>query len=665
MCRVSAFVRCGVRCAYAMLFFLSCCLAVVATHSDQIDKLKGDERLAVEVDLSISGEPLPVLCEALSEATGAKIWADGQVAREKVVVFCKGRPAAHVMAHVADLFGYTWEVEKREGEEPKYKLFQDSASVDRDQELKKAYLAARWDACWQTISETADLWDKYKDDTEALETARKAQDDFESGARGYQDVTEEEWRQVGALRCPRKGMFASFVRALPQSKLDMLAEGERLVFSTYFADSEWRLDPEFAEEVARAPIDRFPPNAEAGAEMPPEPEGRSVGAVLSLRFCPVEAGRQLRRGVGLYGAFCARYTGGTVSDSESPSLIGPLQAVEWTVRSSEEIAALAEEFPWLEGRITVELPEEDREPGRSKEYWLPELLRMVHDAAGVPIISDAYWTKGRSKVLEAKNMRLEDYLRHLCSDDTYVAACDVYTWTPRDGWLRLRCGVYPIARMEELPEDLVKRLQAIHKQGKDPGLLELAEIAGLSDWQRAALEAGLTPEGVGAIPPRIEEHLDSLRICSKIKPAQAKDDDFSLVLRYPEMTQDQQQTFIDHLAGPRVALWPGLSDLPNCTFEVSCGVKESFMNNPEDWPRAKIDAFEFFVWNGADPKEAEAAYQQFIKENPGVLKTKLHHFRRKSITFTYRLGDEVLDKSTPPLLREEVNDQEREAGAQG
>ncbi|GAF71955.1 unnamed protein product, partial [marine sediment metagenome] len=438
--------------------------------------------LAVEVDLSVVGEPLPVLCEQLSEATGAKIWADVQVASEKVAVFCKERPAWEVMTHVADLFGYTWGIEKREGEKRKYKLFQDSQSVDKDREVKMAYLTEKWDICWKKVSETSELWSQYKDDPEAFEMAQKVHLDVQNEARSYNAVTPEEWRVLGTLRYPRQGMFAAFIRSLPQSKLDMLLEGKHLVFSTYFADPEWSLDPELADEIARAPMDRFPPNPEAESGMPAGPQGRFVGAVLSLRFCPVQAGRRFLRDTGLYGGFCARYTGGTVSDSESPSLRS-MRSHEWTVPSSEELEALANEFPWLEERITVELPEEEKTSVRAKEYWLPELLRILHDAAGIPMISDAYWTKGRSKLPEVRNTRLVDYLERLCHDDMFVPAIEAYRWAPQDDWLHLRCGVYPIARMAELPADLVERLRTIQRKGKDLGLPEMAEIAELNDWQ--------------------------------------------------------------------------------------------------------------------------------------------------------------------------------------
>jgi len=454
-------------------------------------------------------------------------------------------------------------------------------------------------------------------------------------------------------------MFAAFIHSLPQPILDMLLGGQKLTFSTYYADPRWRLDAGLADMMARAPRSRF-----SEYSLPEsDPQGRFIGAVFSLRFGPGETGGGDVRDIGLYGQFSARYEGGTVTEPYGPrfgSQLGYDYVPSQPGKSPEERDALTKEHPWLEERITVELPEEEKALERSRRYWLPEILRILHEASRAPVVSDAYWSRGQTILPEARRTPLIDYLNRLC----YRHLWPNYTWVPKAHWVHLRCELYPIARMEEFPADLAEKLRG--KTREELELPELAEIAGLNDWQRSAYAFGKIPEGV----PRLggygtERFLDALRICSKVKPSRIRGANFDLTLKYVQMTRDQQQIFLDHLAGPTIAVWPDAAGLTNAVFEVSVKTEHVFENHRRDWPTYKRADLKLFSWTGEDRKAAEAAFDAFIAENPKVLKTKLHHYVRKGATFVFRIGDEVLEELHLPLSSKELPSKEVEDEKQG
>jgi hypothetical protein len=620
--------------------------------------LASDERLLVEIDLSIVGEPLPLLCEKLKEATGAKIWADPQVASEKVAVFCEKRPAWEVMTQVADLFGCTWGVEKSKEGEIKCRLFQHRKSAALDRGVEKDLLDKAWEACWKKVSSRADLWTTYKDDKQARAAAAKASDDVWSEKRGWKDLTKEEREALDALSSPSSGMFAAFIRSLPQEKIRMLRDGRQLVFSTYYTDPWWRLDPQFADDLARSPMNQFHefPGEEA------KPSGTLTGAVMSIRFGPAvggPSGDEDEVTIGLCCVFGARYgdrvvhQGSTFSTASIFDYWKPPQPG----KSLEERTALVGSHPWLNERITPKVPREAEPWRRSNWLWMPEMLQLVHEATGRPIVSDAYWSEGYSPVLKPHGNCLIDYLNELCYSESHdLSGSDPYEWIPRGDWLCFRCPLYPIARMEELPPGFVQAMRADAEKSKEPGLAQLARYANLSDWQRYAANIGGRPKGLIRPPWEMEESIYALRLCAAIPQSEFRDQKGTYTLPFPQMAPKQQEIFLDGLASPRVALWPQPEELACCAFEVLFEEEHVFANSVFDWPLGVRDDFEPFTWNGPETQKAVAAYQEFLSENPKAPKTRLHHRYSKWARLAYKMGDQTVDSTRVTLVSKEIDD---------
>ncbi|HXG23953.1 MAG TPA: hypothetical protein VNJ09_05305 [Chthonomonadales bacterium] len=100
---------------------------------------EGDVRLEQRVTVEAEGVPLGELLALLSEKTGIRFSARGDIAEDKVIVFARRRTLNTLLDDLAALFDYTWE-RKREAvdTQPSYELFMSRRALNRQNALMRA-----------------------------------------------------------------------------------------------------------------------------------------------------------------------------------------------------------------------------------------------------------------------------------------------------------------------------------------------------------------------------------------------------------------------------------------------------------------------------------------------------------------------------------------------
>lgn len=102
---------------------------------------EGDARLEQRVTVEAEGIPLGELLALLSEKTGVRFSARGDLAEDKVIVFARRRALNTLLDDLATLFDYTWE-RKRDAAsmQPYYELFMSRRALNRQNALIRAGL---------------------------------------------------------------------------------------------------------------------------------------------------------------------------------------------------------------------------------------------------------------------------------------------------------------------------------------------------------------------------------------------------------------------------------------------------------------------------------------------------------------------------------------------
>jgi hypothetical protein len=557
-----------------------------------------DTRLARQVTLQQKAEALADLCERLRADTGIYLAAGQSVADEKVTILCEKMPLREVMRQLSRPFGYTWLRSGKAGEY-RYELVQDLRSQLLEEELRNRDRNGALLALEREIDHYRPLLGLSPD--EALARARTA--------------SPEEKPLLEKLATDGWGPIQMYFR-LSRRDLAALRAGQRITFSAEPHPGEQPLPPDLARGILACQRNVRLIRGERGLEFASDltdPRSLSlvsvpeVRAQVRLEISQSELGQfTLAGSAGLFTTAEARPSGS--GDHRQPlwslSSSGPWASgtASASVRSDDPLAnARLARDPALRARVTVRPRPScgmDLSPGPSPKrggvpdagYGVPaakepqprdsgdredklplpasgrgsggevnpprvttaDVLEALHRSTGMPIVADYYTRLFPADTASVQAMPLSEALNHL-------AGVTRLRWKKEGDWLQFRSASFFNDRLKEVPNRLLTRWAAAHRQHGALTLDDLVEIAQLPDAQ---LDADDVAEGARECFGLIEWTLarkrllrPHLRYLSGLTPAQRQAALSSTGLPFTGMSLSQQQEFIAH------ALLPGADPL--------------------------------------------------------------------------------------------------------
>jgi hypothetical protein len=537
-----------------------------------------DARLAREVTVQKKATALSDLCEHLRAETGIHLSAGSSVADDKVTLFCREMPLRDVMRQLSRPFGYTWLRTREPGaksQEPgapyRYELVQDLRSQLLEEELRNRDRNAALLALDQAMQAYRPYLALSPD--EALAQSKT--------------TPPAEKKRLEYLAGGGWGVVQLYFRLSPADLADLRA-GESLLFSPEPQPGRRPLPPEMGRTVLqtlrnwriRSEGDRWVETrltddgdgAAEGLPLARVPEARGQ---VTMELTETELGRfSLSGGSGFF----------TVGDRPGPDIwhardafLGrsPVAtAVAPAVRNPQNAVANARlsRNPALQPRVSVQprhscraeaalgsglsaqgpepralSPEPGEAPSEAK-VTSADVLEALHQATGLPIVSDYYTRLYALAPLSTRNQVLFDTLNRL-ADAMHMR----WSLSGQGNWLQFRSASFFHDRLKEVPNRLLARWAAIRREQGALPLDALIEIAQLSDAQ---LDAAGMAEGA-RLCFGLEEwdlsrnrHLrPHLRYLASFTPAQRQQAQSPAGLPFAQMTLAQQQGFLTHVGG--------------------------------------------------------------------------------------------------------------------
>jgi RNA polymerase sigma-70 factor (ECF subfamily) len=509
-----------------------------------------DDRLTRRVTLAFKGTALADVCEHLRAETGIHLAAGPSVADEKVTLFCEKLPLRDVMRQSSRSFGYTWLRSGTAGQY-RYELVQDLRSQLLEEELRNRDRNEALLALEREIEKYRPYLDLSPDQVLArAQTAPPAEKRLLESLGGGRPGLGLAW-----------GITQMYFRLAPQ-QLAALRAGEELRFSQEPTSGEIPLPPDVARGVLQslrtwrlvktkdgyAGADLDDPR---GVPLTAVPEAR---ALVNIKLSQTELGQFGLGGlVGYYGPkVYSRSEDGPYAVGVSPRVLQAENAV---------LNAKFARDPALRRRVSVqpqpscslspgsaegrETPETENE-GHVPKVTTADVLEAVHQATGMPIISDFYTRLYKPESVSVKDQPIFDALNQVC-DSMRVRWSQDSGARDADTWLQFRSMTFYHDRLKEVPNRLLSRWVAARRAHGTLSVEDLVEMAQLPD---GPLNASGMAEGIKecwGLPEwdlaRSEFVLATLRFLAQLTPAQRQEAQSSNGLLFTKMTPAQQQAF--------------------------------------------------------------------------------------------------------------------------
>jgi hypothetical protein len=565
--RVRQVVRVGddfIRIPFPRLAAISDRQVAAAVESYRQEAAIVDSRLSREIALQQKATALSDLCERLRSDTGIQLTAGQSVADEKVTVLCRKMPLRDVMRQLSRPFGYTWLRQGKQGEY-RYELVQDLRSQLLEEELRNRDR----NAALLALEREIELYRPYLglSPDEALARAKTAApaekkllESFGGHAWGpIQMYFRLSAQELAALRAGQELRYS----ALPQADERPLPPEVARVALQPFRD--WYLAK--TEDDYRFAHDKDFPGAIA---VPRVPEAR---ARFGLRIRQSELGRMTY--VGDIHWFTLGRQGKETQDAGvgefecaagmSPTVLQP--------RNSAGNAQYAHE-PALRPRLTVRprpscsLPPDvgsSTQSAPEPRATSADVLEALHQATGLPIVSDFYTRLCKPEAVSVRNTSLFEALNQ-------VTESLRMHWRWDGGWLKFRSTSYYDDRLKEVPNRLLARWAAERKRQGMLSLDNLVEIAQLPDAQldaesmaEGAQECWGLPEWRLARSGNLRPHLGYL---VGFTPEQRREAMTAGGLPFVKMPLSQQQRFIALALSSKAPPIQSLDELAGATLRV-------------------------------------------------------------------------------------------------
>jgi hypothetical protein len=559
-----------------------------AIESYQREAAIVDARLAREVAVHQKAIALSDLCERLRSDTGITLIAGQSVADEKVTLFCAKMPLREVMRQLSRPFGYTWLRSGKSGDY-RYELTQDLRSQLMEEELRNRDRNAALIALEREIERYRPYLALSPD--EALARAKTAK--------------PAEKPLLEKLAGPGWGPIHIYYQ-LSRSELEALRAGQTFKYASQPLYGEQPLPPSVARGVLqsqrqrRLKVRQLHPGGPSSIGDRDEifdptdvndPEGRPLtdvpeaSATVSLSLKQSELGRFTLEGVS--GFYAVRRPGLRPADTHAwgdvnPLAVGTSPAVLKPANGAAN-TTLAED-PTLRARVTLrpqvtcgltKLAGTGDESPPEPKLTPADVLEALHQATGLPVVSDYYTRLYKPEVVSISNQPLYDALNRLT--DTMRLRWD----KERDGgWLQFRSTSFYNDRIKEVPNRLLARWFASRRQHGVLTLDDLCEIAQLPDAQLDGAEMtvgarecyGLAEWGLPC-DLSLRPHM---RYLAGFTPAERQEAMSAAGLPFTRMPLAQQQGFVARALIPEAGPLQSLDELAGAILRVDYSLPGSY-----------------------------------------------------------------------------------------
>jgi RNA polymerase sigma-70 factor (ECF subfamily) len=460
-----------------------------------------DSRLTQKATCTFKATALSDLCERLRADTGVQLVAGNSVADEKVTVFCERLPLREVMRQLSRSFGYTWLRSGTPGQY-RYELVQDLKSQLLEEELRSRDRNQALLALDQEI-------EKYRPylhllPNEALERLKTARPEEKK-------LLEEIANNPGVW-----GPLQMYYRLSP-SEMAALRAGQRLFYREEPGPGDRPLPPDLKQGIFQTwrwvRLVRREDGFSAAGES--DPNGCPLSAIPEARACFSLEMKQSELGqIALNGAsgYYTPLTPSTPRQSTSLDGRGPIAVGRSPIALKPDNAAVNARLahdPSLRLVVTVQpqpscrpdpaspslaRPASAGEPGAASEPKVTsaDILEAVHQATGMPIVSDFHTRLYPVGTMSVLNRPLFDALNQL-------ADAMRMRWNKEGGaeptrsagarpWLRFRSTAFYDDRRKEIPNRLLARWHNSRRRHGTLTLEDLIEIAQLPEEQLKATD---------------------------------------------------------------------------------------------------------------------------------------------------------------------------------
>lgn len=433
------------------------------------DDFRNDPRLSKPIAARLKVAPLSALIKQMADDTGVGIYVAPYIADRKITAIFKDRPASEAMEMLAKTLFCEWSSEPGgyRLEMPIEAQRQESGLLDAEQAVLKERIA---DVVGKMVAVTSEPKEQLTEERDKMNLQLNQM-------RGVQDPKDRQ--KLDALRREYSRRFdwlgwwdVGYALRNAPSGADDLASGATLFASTDRAGAL----PLPLSSIPQFSVNILIPNPDGG---PPKAERRSpTGAVTALRVNPATGRLQTKTmGTGL-GPTAAGFTGRDAwlidtGEAENKLYNLPLRKRirEWARNVDTRILnaklAHSEETPPSPGYS-------------SRSFTIAEHLEHLADAAGIPVIADAYRLPASSEAYLSAST-VGEYLRQL-RDQINPDLRGGYIRTEK-GWIMYRHPRYWRLIASEIPEKVFAPFESAKTKDRMSMNDYAAFASALTPWQ--------------------------------------------------------------------------------------------------------------------------------------------------------------------------------------
>jgi hypothetical protein len=579
------------------IWFVSCliCCGLVLTQAstgasneeEAGSALAGVVGLDKPVMYSEAKIPLGELVSKVAVDTGVRLTAARDVADEPVAVVVNALPARQLLQELAALLDYHWSRRGREGAW-RYEIWQDVASKQREEALRKALSSEMEKQFWQDVRQYIEI---------AALSSAQIQEMLEAERQQKTGEAADERRRLeiaSVLSSPIRRALAGLLGHLSPNQWNLLREGSGITLSTDATQGTQPLPDETVRTFRANRPNEFPPDevlfpgdpvAEERArrwekemqeqwatatdyrvtlrlELTP---AATVGSSQGL-FSLIAEGRA-RSSDGPRGSFLTGGVGTTLVVAARPL---DFQTLQRTGEATPERRVALEKDPVL-GAMKLFKPEakstlgDDRQ-ARAPRWRLRDLLPELAHTYGLHFISDAYWNTSPSLDVPAAMTGPISLAALLDRSASFT-----HRWDCRGSLVRLRSRTWFLDRPREVPLRLVRRWTKLFAKEGGLSLEEyIKKVAPLNDGQIETLrllvgELGLPPDFYS-----LASAIHVLRLYASLSQDQRRELWQGKALAVSRMTVAQHSLFAEALQqrGRYLPATLGAELLATCSFSL-------------------------------------------------------------------------------------------------
>ncbi|HWP31452.1 MAG TPA: hypothetical protein VNK96_07000 [Fimbriimonadales bacterium] len=192
-------------------------------------QFQGDSRLEKPLDVRAEAEQLGTVIERISNDVNVKLYVEGSLRGDLVILYVKQRPASEILSTIAEHFGWKWE---KEGDG--YRLFQPTESRAKEQRLLKEQILEPYKLAQQAAKKY--LEQVAKADKEKLENELKLLDERMQTLRNEGDRNAylsvwHEYERIYQLLYPLNHLTLKAFSSLSEQQLLELDSRSRIVLA--------------------------------------------------------------------------------------------------------------------------------------------------------------------------------------------------------------------------------------------------------------------------------------------------------------------------------------------------------------------------------------------------------------------------------------------------